>query len=330
MMTTNTMKAIVASGYGAPEVLQLRNVNKPEPKDNEVLVEVHAASATTADGMMRTGTPYFARLFTGIRKPKQAIPGTGFAGIITAIGKNVTDFKIGDRVFGETTFGFSTNAEYVCVPEKGVILHLPDQLSFYEAASMCDGHLTSYNFLTYVSQVKPGQKVLINGAAGALGTAAIQLAKHLGAQVTGVCSTRNIGLVKSLGADFVIDYSKQDFTKSGETYDIIYDTVGKCSYTQARNALTETGEYICPVLQLPLLWHILLTSSSKGRKAKFAATGMKKENELRDMLLKVLEVVKAGKLKTIIDRQYPLEKVAEAHTYIGTGHKKGNVVIAIR
>ena len=265
-MTTNTMKAIVATGYGSPEVFQLQNVNKPEPKDNEVLVEIHAASATTADGMLRTGTPYFARLFTGIRKPKQPIPGTGFAGVITALGKNVTSFNIGDKVFGETTFGFSTNAEYVSVPENGVILPLPEHLSFYEAASMCDGHLTSYNFLTSVSQVKPGQKVLINGAAGALGTAAIQIAKHLGAEVTGVCSTRNVGLVKSLGADHVIDYSKQDFTKTGKTYDVIYDTIGKSSFPKAKAALTETGEYISPVLQLPLLLQILKTSTSKGKR----------------------------------------------------------------
>ena len=329
-MTTHTMKAIVATGYGSPEVLQLKNVNKPEPKDNEVLVEVHAASATTADGMMRTGTPYFARLFTGIRKPKQPIPGTGFAGVITGLGKNVTSLNIGDKVFGETTFGFSTNAEYVTVPENGVILPLPEQLSFYEAASMCDGHLTSYNFLTCVSKVKPGQKVLINGAAGALGTAAIQIAKALGAEVTGVCSTRNIGLVKSLGADHVIDYSKHDFTKTGKAFDIIYDTVGKSTYRKAKEALTETGQYISPVLQFPLLLQSMGTSNSKGKKAKFAATGMKKDHELREMLSKMMELVNAGKLKTVIDRQYPLEKLAEAHTYIATGHKKGNVVIAVR
>lgn len=329
-MTTNTMKAIVATGYGSPEVFQLQNVNKPQPKDNEVLVEVHASSATTADSMMRTGTPYLGRLFTGISKPKHAIPGTGFAGIISAIGKDVTDFKVGDRVFGETTLGFSTNAEYVAVPENGVILHLPDFLSFYEATSICDGHLTSFNFLTEVSQVKPGQKVLINGAAGALGTAAIQIAKHLGAEVTGVCSTRNVGLVKSLGADHIIDYSKKDFTKTGEQYDVIFDTVGKSSYRKAKQALTETGQYISPVLQFPLLLQSMGTSNSKGKKAKFAATGLKKDHELREMLSNVLEVIKAGKLKTVIDRQYPLEKLAEAHTYISTGHKKGNVVIAVR
>jgi NADPH:quinone reductase-like Zn-dependent oxidoreductase len=329
-MKTHSMKAMVATGYGSPEVLQLQTVKKPEPKDNEVLVEVHAASATTADGMMRTGKPYLARLFTGIRTPKQPIPGTGFAGIIRAIGKNVSSFQIGDKVFGETTLGFSTNAEYVAVPENGVILPLPEYLSFYEAASICDGHLTSYNFLTSVALVKKGQKVLINGAAGALGTAAVQIANHLGAEVTAVCSTRNVGLVKSLGADFVVDYSKQDFTTTRKKYDVIFDTVGKSSFRKAQNALTETGEYISPVLQFPLLIQTLKTSGSKGKKAKFAATGMKKDNELREMLGHVLEIIQAGKLKTVIDRQYPLEKLAEAHTYIATGHKKGNVVIAVR
>jgi NADPH:quinone reductase-like Zn-dependent oxidoreductase len=219
---------------------------------------------------------------------------------------------------------------YVTVPENGVILSLPEFLSFYVAASICDGHLTSYNFLTSVAQVKQGQKVLINGAAGALGTAAVQIAKHLGSEVTAVCSTRNIGLVKSLGADFVVDYSRQNFTKTGKTYDIIYDTVGKSSFGKVKEALNPTGEYISPVLKFRLLLDSMKTSGSKGKKAKFDATGMKKDNELREMLGHVLEVVKAGKLKTVIDRQYPLEKLPEAHTYIATGHKKGNVIMAIR
>ena len=232
------MKAIVAMGYGAPDVFKLQNVEKPQPKDNEVLIKVYASSATTADGMMRTGTPYFGRLFTGLRKPKHAIPGTGFAGVVEAVGENVTVFKMGDRVFGETTLGFSTNAEYLTIPENGVILNMPENLSYADGATFGDGPITSMNFLKEIAQIKTGQKVLINGASGSLGTAAVQIAKYFGAEVTGVCSTRNVGLVKSLGADHVIDYTKKDFTKVNETYDVVYDTIGKSSFGKCKNILS--------------------------------------------------------------------------------------------
>lgn len=328
-MKVQTMKAIVATGYGSPEVLKLQEVAKPLPKDNEVLVKVHAASATTADGMMRTGTPYFGRLFTGLRKPKHPIPGTGFAGTIEAIGKNVTTFKPGDRVFGETTLGFSTNAEYVAVPENGVMLPMPDNLSFAEATALCDGHLTSLNFLQEIAHIKPGQKVLINGASGSLGTAAVQLANYFGAEVTGVCSTRNVGLVKSLGADQVIDYTKQDFTRNGQTYDIIYDTIGKSAFGKCKDSLAENGLYISPVLKFSLLLRMMWTSKGSKKKARFAATGLRTDEELRKLLAQLIDIFKEGRLKTIIDRQYPLEKVAEAHTYIAAGHKKGNVIITV-
>ncbi|MBN1819854.1 MAG: NAD(P)-dependent alcohol dehydrogenase, partial [Prolixibacteraceae bacterium] len=211
------MKAIVATGYGGPDVLKLQQVEKPQPKESEVLVKVYVSSATTADTMMRTGKPYFGRLITGLTKPKHTIPGTGFAGVVEAVGKNVKNFKSGDRVFGETTLEFSTNAEYFTMPETGVILPLPVNMSYADGATYGDGHITSYNFLKEIAHVKPDQSVLINGASGSLGTAAVQIAKHLGAKVTGVCSTRNVGLVKSLGADNVIDYTKTDFTKVKET-----------------------------------------------------------------------------------------------------------------
>jgi NADPH:quinone reductase-like Zn-dependent oxidoreductase len=266
----------------------------------------------------------------GIRKPKHPIQGTGFAGIVETVGKNVTTLKPGDRVFGETTFGFSTNAEYLTVPENGVILTMPEGLSFAEATTFCDGHLTSMNFLKEIARIKPGQKVLINGASGSLGTAAVQLAKYFGAEVTAVCSTRNIGLVKSLGADFVIDYTKKDFTNTEKTYDFVYDTIGKSSYRKCRNILAEKGTYLSPVLKFSLLMQMISTSVFGTKKAKFGATGMLKENDLRNLLAELVEIVKEGRLKTIIDRQYPLEKVAEAHTYIDSGHKKGNVVIVVQ
>ena len=328
-METVTMKAIVATAYGDPEVLQLQQVAKPKAKDNEVLVAVHASSATTADSMMLTGKPYFGRLFTGLTKPRHPIPGTGFAGVVESVGKNVQNFQPGDRVFGETTLGFSTNAEFVAVPENGVILHMPEGLSFAEAATFCDGPLTSLNFLREIAQLKPGQKVLINGASGSLGTAAVQLAKYLGAEVTAVCSTRNVGLVESLGADHVVDYSKKDFTQNGQRYDIIYDTIGKSSFGKSKNALAENGQYISPVLKFSLLRQMFWTSNMGKKKAKFAATGLRSDDELRTMLAELVDIYKEGRLKVVIDRQYPLEKVAEAHTYIAAGRKKGNVVISV-
>lgn len=323
------MKAIVATGYGAPDVLNIQQVVKPHPKENEVLVKVNASSATTADGMMRTGKPYFARLMTGLRKPKHPVPGTGFAGVVEAAGKKVKTFKPGDRVFGETTLGFSTNAEYFTIPENGVILPMPDNMPYADGATFGDGHVTSFNFLKEIAKIKPGQKVLINGASGSLGTAAVQLAKYFGTEVTGVSSTRNVGLVKSLGADHVIDYTKKDFTKIKETYDVVYDTIGKSSYSKSKNILAEDGLYVSPVLRFSLLLQMMRTSVFSRKKAKFAATGLRSDKELKNMLAELVEIFKEGRLKTIIDRQYPLEKVAEAHTYIASGHKKGNVVIIV-
>lgn len=324
---TKTMKATVAIRYGSPDVLRFQEVEKPTPMAHEVLVSVKTASATRADTMMRTGKPYIARLFVGISKPKKAIPGTGFAGIVEQVGKDVTNFNVGDHVFGETAFGFSTNAEYLTISENGVILHMPENLDFPEAASFCDGHLTSYNFLKEIAQVKPGQKVLINGASGALGTSAIQIAKFMDAHVTAVCSGRNTGLVKSLGADEAIDYQQKDFTRTNNKYDYVYDTIGKSSFSECKAILSEKGVYLSPVLKFALLLQMIKTSLYGQKKARFEATGANKEEKLRQMLAAVLEIYKAGKLKTIIDRQFPLEKVAEAHRYIDAGHKKGNVVI---
>ncbi|MTI41148.1 NAD(P)-dependent alcohol dehydrogenase [Fulvivirga lutimaris] len=322
-----TMKATVATGYGSPEVLQLQVVTRPTPKPNEVLVRVMTSAATTADAMMRTGKPYIARLFVGLFKPKKPISGTGFAGVVEQAGEAVKDFKVGDRVFGETTFGFSSNAEYLTISEDGVILPMPENLDFSEAANFCDGHLTSFNFLIEIAKIEAGQKVLINGASGSLGTSAIQIAKHMGAQVTAVCSGRNIGLVQSLGADQVVDYQQKDFTKSKDSYDFVYDTIGKSSFSACKNILSENGVYLSPVLKFPLLLQMVKTSFFGQKKAKFEATGANKEEKLRGLLSEVLDIYKEGRLKTVIDRQFPLEKVAEAHRYIDSGHKRGNVVI---
>ena len=323
------MKAIVATGYGAPDVFQIQEVEKPQAGANRVIVKVYASTSTAADGMIRTGKPYFGRLITGLSKPKNTIPGTGFAGIVESVGKDVSKFSTGDRVFGETTVGFSANAEFLSISENGVILKMPENLTFSEAATYGDGHVTSMNFLKEIAKIKAGQKVLINGASGSLGTAAVQIAKYFGAEVTGVCSTRNVGLVKSLGADHVIDYTKKDFTKVDEKYSVIYDTVGKSSFSKSKNILTESGLFISPVLKFPLLLQMMRTSMFSKKKARFSATGLLKEAELRVLFTELLKIFKEGKLKTVIDRQYPLEKVAEAHTYVASGHKKGNVVIIV-
>lgn len=330
-MTTNTMKAIVATGYGSPSVFQLQNVNLPAIKPNEVLVKIKNTTVTQADAMMRTGKPYIGRLMLGLFKPKHQIWGTSFSGIVEAVGAEVSTFEPGQRVFGENIESFGAYAEYITVPADGTVMPLPENISFEDAAGMGDGPVTSLNFLRNVSGgIKPGQKVLINGASGALGTAAVQLAKQFGAEVTGVCSTRNIGLVKSLGADHVIDYTKHDFTQSGKTYDVIYDTVGKRSFKDCKRVLTENGQYLSPVLDFKLLLQMMWTSTFSSKKAKFAATGMLKSPEIKEMLAELIDIIRQGRLKTIIDRQYPLEKVSEAHTYVSAGHKKGNVVIVVR
>jgi NADPH:quinone reductase-like Zn-dependent oxidoreductase len=323
------MRAVVAQGYGSPAVFQLQKLPIPQPKENEVLVQVYASTATKADTMMRTGKPYLGRLVIGIQKPKHPIPGTGFAGVVVALGSAVKTFKIGDAVCGETTIGFSANAEYVCVAESGVMVKKPDTLDFEEAATLTDGHLTSYNFLKEIGKLQAGQHILINGASGSLGTAAVQLARYFGAEVTAVCSTRNVGLVRSLGANHIIDYTKQDFRVSAAKYDLVYDAVGKSSFGACKRILTPQGQYLSPVLQFPLLIQMLWTSFGSTRKARFAATGLRNDEDLRLMLGEVVELVKHGYLKSVIDRQYPLEKLAEAHTYVDAGHKKGNVVITI-
>lgn len=323
------MKAIVCTKYGSPDVLQLREVEKPIPANNEVLVKVHAASVTTADCMMRKGTPFYARLFLGLTKPKHPVIGTGFAGEIEAIGKEVKRFKIGDAVFGETGVNFGANAEYVCLPEEGLLAAKPANVIYEEAAPICDGILTSMNFLKEIAKIHSGQKVLINGASGSLGSAALQIARHFGAEVTGVCSTANIELVKSLGADHIIDYTEEDFTATGQTYDIIFDTIGKSSFSRCKVALTENGIYLSPVLKLPLLLQMLWTSKVGTKKAKFSATGLRPVPELRKLLEEIIELIEAGKITSVIDKHYPLEQTADAHRYVETGHKKGNVVIAM-
>ncbi|MFK7809314.1 MAG: NAD(P)-dependent alcohol dehydrogenase [Saprospiraceae bacterium] len=326
-MTDQKMKAIICTNYGSPDVLQLQEIKRPKPKDDEVLVRIYASSITTAETMMRTGYPLIGRLFTGLTKPKNAIPGTGFAGKIEAVGSNVKTFKKGDSVFGESLESFGTYAEYVCINEAGILSLKPENVSFEEAAVVGDGSITSMNFLKEVAKIQKGQSVLINGASGSLGTAAVQIAKHFGAEVTGVCSTSNLEMVKSLGADNVIDYSIEDFTKIEKTYDIIYDTVGKSSFTKCKPLLSKNGIYMSPVLGFPLLFQMIKTSIMGSKKALFSATGTLSTEKIKSLLQEIKLLMETAQLKSVIDKRYSLAQVSDAHRYIDRGHKRGNVVI---
>jgi len=321
------MKAIVSTGYGGPEVLQLQLVDKPVPRENEVLVKIKSAAITTAETMMRTGYPLIGRLYMGFTKPKNAISGTSFAGEVEAVGANVSRFMIGDEVFGESLNTFGTYAEYVCIKADGIIANKPENVSFEEAATLGDGPITSWNFLQELIKLEVGQSILINGASGSLGTAAVQLAKHFGAEVTGVCSTQNVALVKSLGADEVIDYKKVDFTKTRKTYDFIYDTIGGSSFLKCKKLLNDGGAYLSPVLGMSLLFQMIWTSVFGNKKALFSATGMLPIEKVISFLDEIKVLVERGKLKSIIDKRYQIEETATAHQYIDTGRKKGNVVI---
>lgn len=323
------MKAIEYAQYGASEVLHLNEITKPSPKSNEVLIRVYATTVTAADIMMRTGKPFIGRLYTGLKVPKRTILGFEFAGEVVEVGNAVTLFKIGDKVFGGTTT-LGCYAEFVCVSENDVLTTMPGNISYEEAAPVNGSAITVMNFLKGLGNIRQNQRVLINGASGGLGTYAMQIAKHFDAEVTGVCSTNNVALVTSLGADKVIDYTKEDFTKNGEHYDIIFDTVGKRSFSECINSLTENGVYLSSVLDFPLLLQMIWTSIFSSKKAKSSATGMLPMAERLKYFIELKELLREGKIKTVIDSCYPLSQIAEAHSYVEKGHKKGNVVITVR
>jgi NADPH:quinone reductase-like Zn-dependent oxidoreductase len=321
------MKAVIQEKYGSPDVLNVQEVENPTPQENEVLIKIHATSVTAAHTAMRKGRPLYGRLFTGLTGPKNPIPGTDLSGEIEAVGQDVTRFQVGDAVFGATDVGGGCYAEYICLPQDDVLALKPDNMTYEQAAAILEGATTALAFLRDKGNIQSGQRVLINGASGSIGTAAVQLAKHFGAHVTGVCSTANVEMVKSLGADQVIDYTQEDFTETGQTYDIIFDTVGKSSYGRCKGALTENGVYLNPVLGLPLLFQMLWTANLSSKKAIFMATGLRPADEKKKDLAFLKELIEAGQLRAIIDRRYSLEQAAEAHRYVETGHKKGNIVI---
>jgi len=322
------VKAIVCEKYGPPDVLRLKEVEKPAPNDNEMLVKVRATTVTPGDCRIRSFTvpPLFwllGRIALGLRKPKYSVLGFELAGEIEAVGKDVERFEEGDQVFG-STFGvnFGAHAEYKCLPEDGVVAPKPATLTYEEAAAVPFGGITALHFLKQ-GGIRSGQRVLIYGASGTVGTYAVQLAKHFGAEVTGVCSTRNVELVASLGADRVVDYTRTDFTQSGETYDMIFDTVSKASVSRSKGSLKRGGVYLDTVMVLPAiegLWYSITT----GTKV-IGGTANGRPEEL--VFLK--ELIEAGEIKPVIDRRYPLDRIVEAHGYVDEGHKRGNVIITL-
>ncbi|MBI5966189.1 MAG: NAD(P)-dependent alcohol dehydrogenase [Chloroflexi bacterium] len=331
------MKAIVCTEYGTPDVLQLKEVIKPTPKDNEVLIRVHAASVNFGDLMARNFKAVSPRKFNmpflfwlpskitfGLRKPNITILGSELAGEIEAAGKDVKRFKKGDQVFGYPGLSFGAYAEYICLPEAGTVALKPSNLSYEEAVTLPYGAVMATSLLAKAN-IQRGQKILINGASGGIGSLAIQLAKHFGAEMTGVCGTPRLEFVKSLGADKVIDYTKEDFTQNGETYDLIFDILGRSSFSKLKRSLKPNGIYLLASFKTKALFQMLWTSLTGSKQKVICAFA----NETPESLAFVKKLVEEGKIKAIVDKSFPMEQAAEAHRYVEGGHKQGNVVIAI-
>lgn len=322
------MKAVKCMKYGPPEVLRVVDSEKPVPKDDEVLIKNHATEISPADIAFRSGKPFIARFFTGILRPK-GIPGDVLAGEIEAVGKNVSKFRKGDRVFGSSGMKAGAQAEYLCLAEEDALVTMPAELSYGDAAAFSYAGLTALPFLRDRANIRKGQNVLINGASGSIGSIAVQLAKYYGGEVTGVCSTTNLELVRSLGTDDVIDYTKNDFTKDGRTYDIIFDTVGKSSFSRCKGSLKEGGVYLTTVPAMGIIIRRLWPSGPTQKRAIFAATGLRPPSEKIRDLETLKTMAEEGRLRAIIDRCYRLEQVIEAHRYVQGGHRKGDVIVTL-
>ncbi len=331
------MKAIVYEEFGPPEVLHLKEVEKPVPKDNEVLIRVRAAAVNYGDIVARNfrhiparefNMPMLlwfpSRMYFGLRKPKRQILGNDFSGDIEAAGKNVTKFKSADPVFAYRGQKMGAYAEYVCMPAGGMVEHKPSSMSYEEAAAVPYGGLMASSHLEKV-EIKEGNKVLVNGASGGIGSMGVQLAKHAGAEITGVSGTPRLDMMRAIGADKVIDYTQEDFTQTGEKYDLIYDILGRSSYSRCKDSLTDKGRYLLASFKTGDLLQMIKTKWSKGKKVICAMASEKPEN-----LTKLKELAEAGKIKSVIDKTFPLEAAAEAHRYVESGQKKGHVIITVK
>ena len=323
------MKAAWIDRYGPPEVIGVREVAEPVVSERDVLVRQVASTVSPADCAFRSADPAIVRLFAGLTRPKEPIPGGAVAGLIEAVGAAVTRFKPGDRVFGTTDPKPGAMAELVVVPEDGALVPMPDGLDFGEAAGLTYSYLTAMPFLRDEAKLQPGQTILINGAAGSIGGVAVQLARHMGATVTAVCSTRNVELVRSLGAHEVIDRTQHDFTQARGAYDAIFDTVGKSSFAACRAALKPGGIYLTTTPSFAILIHMMRRTRPDGRRAKLATTGLRPTaDKAKDMML-LQQLIEAGALRAVIDRTYPLSEIAAAHAYVETGTKAGDVIVTM-
>jgi NADPH:quinone reductase-like Zn-dependent oxidoreductase len=317
------MRAVVFDHYGPPEVLRVEDVERPVPKDDEVLVQVHATTVNRTDCGWRKADPFFARAFTGLLRPKHRTPGMEFAGVVEAVGSAVTELAVGDEVFGVK--GFGANAEYTVAKAAGSIAHKPGSMTFEEAAAVCDGACIARACLQK-ADLAEGQRIVVYGASGSIGTAAVQIAKHAGAHVTAVCNTKNVELVRSLGADEVIDFTQEDFTKNGQAYDAIFDSVGKHSFRRCRHSLKPGGVFI--ETDLGFGWHVPpLALATRWVGSKRVTLPVPKYS--RDDVLFLKGLIEAGEYRAVVDRTYPLEQVVEATTYVETGQKTGNVVLTL-
>jgi NADPH:quinone reductase-like Zn-dependent oxidoreductase len=324
------MRAVVYDRYGPPDVLRIEDVARPEPKEDEVLVKVHATTVNRSDVHIREAnrtsgmaTSLLSRLVSGVRRPRQPVLGSEFAGEVEAVGPSVKEFSVGDKVFGSSGLRFGAHAEFMCIRESRRIAHMPAGMSFAEAAPICDGALNALMCLK-VADLKKGRRILIYGASGAIGTAGVQLARHFGADITAVCSTKNLELVKSLGADRVIDYTQEDFTKNGQTYHVIFDAVGKHSFSRSKGSLEPDGLYL-PTDGFENLFLALWTPRFAGKKVVFQIP----PRQTKQDVLFLKKLVEAGEYRPVIDRCYPLEQVIEATRYVETQQKTGNVVLTV-
>lgn len=318
------MRAMVQISYGPPEVIVPQEIAKPSPGSKEILIRIQASTVGPSDCAFRKGDPLMIKLLYGLTKPKFAIGGCELAGEVEAVGKEVTRFKAGDRVLGMSVKTFGAHAEYTCLSEESPLALIPNNVTYEEAAAVCDGGATALTFLRDKAKLQKGQKVLINGASGAVGIYAVQLAKYYGAEVTGVCSAGNEDLVRKAGADFIIDYKQEDFTKTDKAYDVVFDAVGKRSFSACKRVLTTKGIYLTTEPKLSIILQMLWTSMFKGKRAVFATAGLMQN---KANLAFLMELTRNGTLNAVIDRRYPLELLPDAHKYVETERKKGNVII---